>query len=159
MRQIEKFPNLVAMFLARAREGGDKPFLWHKEGEAWVPLSWAEAARQVVLIATGSEVAVALESAAALEAQGVGADVVSMPCMELFEAQDAAYRAEIVPADSLVVTIEAGVTHGWERYAGPNGLSIGLDRFGASAPAEVLFAHFGFTAEAIVPKILAKLGK
>jgi transketolase len=141
------------------------------EGESdWTPetnrcargayrLKAATAARQVVLVATGSEVSVALDTAAALEEQGIGADVVSMPCMDLFAAQDAAYQAEIIPkTGALVVTIEAGVTHGWERYSGRNGLTIGLDRFGASAPAEVLFEHFGFSASKIVPKILAKLG-
>jgi transketolase len=118
----------------------------------------ARAARKVVLIATGSEVEVAVATADALEAQGIGADVVSMPCMELLEAQDAAYRADVFPADVLKVSIEAGATLGWERYTGCDGLQIGLDRFGASAPAEDLFAKFGFTAEAIVPKIKAKLG-
>jgi len=119
----------------------------------------ATAARQVVLVATGSEVAVALATAEALEAQGIGADVVSMPCAELFAVQDAAYRAGLLPADVLKVSIEAGVTMGWERFIGHDGLAIGLDRFGASAPAEVLFKHFGFSAEAIVPQILEKLGK
>jgi transketolase len=122
-------------------------------------LKAAEAARQVVVAATGSEVAVALDCAKALEAQGIGADVVSMPCLELFQQQDAAFRADLLPADVLKVSVEAGVTLGWERFVGHDGLTIGLDRFGASAPAEVLFRHFGFSAEAIVPKILSKLGK
>jgi transketolase len=122
-------------------------------------LKAAGAARQVVLIATGSEVAVALDCAKELETQGIGADVVSMPCVELFEKQEARFRADLLPADVLKVSIEAGVTLGWERFVGSDGLTIGLDRFGASAPAEVLFKHFGFSAEAIVPKILSKLGK
>jgi transketolase len=117
----------------------------------------ASAARRVVLIATGSEVELALTVADALEGQGIGADVVSMPCWSLFDAQDAAYRADLLPADVLRVSIEAGTTLGWERYVGSNGLAIGLDRFGASAPAEDLFQRFGFTAEAIVPRILAAL--
>src|SRR5690606_10927940 len=112
----------------------------------------------VVLIATGSEVQVACDVADALESQGIGADVVSMPCMELFEDQDEAYRRDLLPAGTLKISIEAGSTLGWERYTGTDGLQIGLDRFGASAPAEELFAKFGFTAEAIVPKIQAKLG-
>ena len=119
----------------------------------------ATAARRVVLVATGSEVAVALATADALEAQGIGADVVSMPCMELFAQQEAAYRTDLLPGNVLKVSIEAGVTLGWERYIGQDGLSIGLDRFGASAPAEVLFEHFGFSAEKIVPQIEAKLAK
>jgi transketolase len=117
----------------------------------------AKAARKVVLLATGSEVELALNVADALEAQGIGTDTVSMPCWELFDAQDAGYRAGIVPKDALIVSIEAGVTFGWERYTGLDGVRIGLDSFGASAPAEDLFAHFGFTVEAIVPQIIARL--
>jgi transketolase len=118
----------------------------------------ATADRRVVLIATGSEVELALNVAAALEGQGIGADVVSMPCTELFDEQPEGYRADVLPADVLRVSIEAGTTFGWERYTGLDGLRIGLDHFGASAPAEELFAEFGFSVEAIVQKILAKLG-
>ena len=120
-------------------------------------LAAAEADRKVVLIATGSEVELAMNVRAALEEQGVGADVVSMACTELFDEQDKAYRADILPADALKVSIEAGTTFGWERYTGTDGVNIGLDRFGASAPAEVLFPHFGFSVDAIVPKIVEKL--
>ena len=113
----------------------------------------------MILIATGSEVELAVNVAAALEAEGIGADVVSAPCLELFDAQDEGYRHEVLPptGDVLKVSIEAGVTWGWERYTGCNGLQIGLDRFGASAPAEDLFKRFGFSVEAIVPKIKDKL--
>ncbi|HEX9948164.1 MAG TPA: transketolase [Allosphingosinicella sp.] len=117
----------------------------------------AASARRVVLIATGSEVEVAVATAEALEGQGIGADIVSMPCWSLFDAQEESYRRDLLPADALKVSIEAGTTLGWERYVGPDGLAIGLDRFGASAPAEDLFKRFGFTAEAIVPRILAAL--
>lgn len=120
-------------------------------------LKAATGARRVVIIATGSEVALAVETAASLEADGIGVDVVSMPCAELFDAQSAAYRADILPDDALLVSIEAGVTLGWERYIGKDGLMIGIDSFGASAPASDLFRHFGFTAEAISSKIRAKL--
>ena len=122
-------------------------------------LKRAEAGRKVILIATGSEVELAVNVANALEAEGIGADVVSAPCLELFDAQDEAYRHEVLPHsdDILKVSIEAGVTWGWERYTGTNGLNIGLDRFGASAPAEDLFHRFGFSVEAIVPKIKDKL--
>jgi transketolase len=117
----------------------------------------ASASRRVVLIATGSEVQLALAIADALEGQGIGADLVSMPCWSLFDDQDAAYREDVLPPHVFKVSIEAGTTLGWERYVGPRGLSIGLDRFGASAPAEDLFRRFGFTAEAIVPLIEAAL--
>lgn len=105
----------------------------------------------VILIATGSEVALAMAAAAELETQDVGTRVVSMPCTELFDAQDAEYRESVLPASvGARVVIEAGVTDGWWRYAGSGGRVIGIDRFGESAPAEELFEHFGFTTEHIV---------
>ncbi|MBV9930040.1 MAG: transketolase [Alphaproteobacteria bacterium] len=117
----------------------------------------ASATRRVVLIATGSEVQLAVEIAGRLEAQGIGVDVISMPCWSLFDAQDASYREDLLPGDALKVSIEAGATLGWERYIGPRGLAIGLDRFGASGPAEDLFRRFGFTPDAIVPLVVAAL--
>ena len=117
----------------------------------------ASAARKVVLLATGSEVALAKEVAEGLEAQGIGADVVSMPCLELFDQQPQAYRDGLIPVDALAVSIEAGSTMGWHKYVGREGLTIGMDCFGLSAPAEQLFRHFGFTADIIIPKITAKL--
>lgn len=114
-------------------------------------------ARSVVLVATGSEVALAMDVAAELEAGGIGADVVSMPSWRHFDAQDDAYKADLLPAGVLKVSIEAGVTLGWERYVGSDGIVIGIDTFGASAPAEALFDHFGFSVGAIVPKIKARL--
>lgn len=120
-------------------------------------LKSAEAERKVVIMASGSEVHLALECARQLEGQGIGTDVVSMVCTELFDEQDEDYRREVIGHDALRVSIEAGSTFGWERYTGIAGLRIGLDRFGASAPAGDLFAKFGFTAEAIVPQIMNKL--
>jgi len=114
-------------------------------------------ARSVVLVATGSEVALAMAVAAELEAGGIGADVVSMPSWRHFDAQDDAYKADLLPDGVLKVSIEAGVTLGWERYVGQDGIKIGIDTFGASAPAEDLFEHFGFSVGAIVPKIKARL--
>ena len=119
----------------------------------------AENRRKVVLVATGSEVEIATQVRAALEAQKIGADVVSMPSMSRFRAQPAAYRAEILPRDVLTVSIEAGTTHGWEAITGLDGLRFGIDTFGASAPADVLYDHFGLTAAKIVPQVLAKLGQ
>ncbi len=118
----------------------------------------ATAARKVVLVATGSEVSLAMEVADKLEAAGHGADVISMVSTELFDEQAAAYQADILPEDALIVSIEAGTTFGWERYTGRHGLRFGIDSFGASAPIEDLFKHFGLTADAITPQILARLG-
>ena len=120
-------------------------------------LKEADGARRVVLLATGSEVSLALDVAKALETQGIGTDVISMPCTELFDTQDAAYRANLLPRDAVIVSIEAGVTLGWERYTGLDGLNIGINRFGASAPAEALYDYFGLTVDKIVPQITAKL--
>ena len=105
----------------------------------------------IILIATGSEVALAVSAADALAADGVGARVVSMPCTDLFDSQDEAYRQSVLPsAVSVRVAVEAGVTDGWWRYVGPQGRVVGIDRFGASAPASELFTHFGFTTENVV---------
>ncbi|MEL6529277.1 MAG: transketolase, partial [Pseudomonadota bacterium] len=113
--------------------------------------------RKVVILVTGSEMSIAVQSAEALEAKGIGVDVVSMPCTELFDEQDEAYRADLLPDEALIVSIEAASTFGWQRYTGSDGLNIGLDSFGGSAPAKDLFPHFGFSAEAIVPQIQNKL--
>jgi len=117
----------------------------------------ARADRKVVLVATGSEVEIALSVADKLEAAGVGADVVSMPCWSRFDAQPASYREELLPHHVLRVSIEAGTTIGWERYVGIAGLRFGIDSFGASGPAEQLYHHFGLTAEQIAPQVLAAL--
>ena len=118
----------------------------------------ASADRKVVLVATGSEVSLAVEIADKLEAASHGADVVSMVSTELFDEQDGAYQDAILPRDALIVSIEAGATFGWERYTGRDGLRFGIDSFGASAPIDDLYKHFGLTADAITPQILAKLG-
>lgn len=120
-------------------------------------LQAAEAERKVVVIATGSEVEIAVAVRADLEAQGIGADVVSMPCWSRFDAQDEAYHDDILPRDVLRVSIEAGTTIGWERYTGIHGLRFGLDRFGASGPGPKLYEHFGLTAAAITPQIVERL--
>jgi len=117
----------------------------------------AGVARKVVILASGSEVQVALQCAAQLETAGIGTDVVSMVCTELFGEQDAAYRADLLADDALIVSIEAASTFGWQRYTGREGLTIGIDSFGASAPIADLYTHFGLTAESIVPKIQNKL--
>jgi len=112
-----------------------------------------------ILIATGSEVALALEAAAALEAKGRKIRVVSMPSTDFFDAQDEAYRESVLPkAIRARVAIEAGVTDGWVKYVGLDGQVIGIDRFGESAPAKILFDYFGFTTEHVVKAVEAQLG-
>jgi transketolase len=103
------------------------------------------------LIATGSEITLAVAAAGKLAADGVKARVVSLPSTDVFEAQDAEYRESVLPAVVTArVAVEAGVTDGWWRYIGPQGRVIGIDRFGESAPAGELFEHFGFTADNVV---------
>jgi len=113
----------------------------------------------IVLIATGSEVALALDAVDALLEQGVTARVVSMPSWELFDRQDEAYRASVLPPDKPKLAIEAGATLGWARYVGLNGDVIGIDRFGASAPGKLLFEKYGFIMENVVARALALLEK
>ena len=121
-------------------------------------LKAAGSARKVIILATGSEVEIALAAAERLEAQGIGTDVVSMPSTELFDAQAEAYREGILPDVSnreiLRVSIEAGTTFGWERYTGLHGLRIGIDRFGVSAPAKDAYEFFGLTPEAVTTRVL-----
>ncbi|MCE1229187.1 MAG: transketolase, partial [Firmicutes bacterium] len=118
-------------------------------------LEEASAAPRLILLATGSEVHLALEARIALEAEGIATRVVSMPSWELFEAQPQAYREQVLPPQIQTrLSIEAGVTTGWQRYASAQ---IGLDHFGASAPAEVLFEKFGLTVERVVAKAKALL--
>jgi transketolase len=120
-------------------------------------LKSSENKRKAIIIATGSEVEIALAAAAQLEQQGIGTDVVSMPCTQRFDAQPRDYREDILPDVSnreiLRVSIEAGVTFGWERYVGLHGLKIGIDRFGVSAPAPDAYQYFGLTADRIVTRI------
>jgi len=105
----------------------------------------------IILIATGSEVALAMSAAKALAADGISARVVSMPSTDVFETQDADYRESVLPcAVTARVAIEAGVTAGWWRHVGTAGQVIGLDRFGESAPADELFEHFGFSTSNVV---------
>ncbi len=115
-------------------------------------LSDCDGAAKLVLIATGSEVELALKAQEALKAEGIAARVVSMPSTNEFDKQDAAYKASVLPAGVKRVAIEAGVTDGWYKYVGLDGAVVGLDRFGESAPAPLLFKEFGFTVENVVAK-------
>jgi transketolase len=112
---------------------------------------------QVTIFASGTEVSVALAARDILEAEGVGARVVSTPCWELFEAQPADYRAAVIGETPVRVAVEAGVKMGWERFIGEAGVFVGMESFGASAPYEQLYAHFGITAEGVAAAARAKL--
>jgi transketolase len=113
-------------------------------------LSNSDAAPDLILIATGSEVELAVAAAAELESEGKAVRVVSMPCVESFDLQDEAYRNHVLPASAARLIIEAGVTDGWWRFAAGHGDVIGMQGFGQSAPGKALFERFGFTPAAIV---------
>jgi transketolase len=116
-------------------------------------LAEADGARRVTLLATGSEVALALGARDQLKAKGISAAVVSMPCWELFEQQDDAYRKSVL-GSAPRVAVEAALPFGWDRYIGANGRFIGMHGFGASAPGEALYKHFGITVEAVTEAAL-----
>jgi len=106
---------------------------------------------RLILIASGSELQLAAAGRARLEADGIATRVVSMPCWEFFEAQPRAYRDGVLPPEVKVrLSIEAGATLGWRKYVGDHGGSIGLDRFGASAPGETVMRELGFTVDHVV---------
>ncbi|HDY96571.1 MAG: transketolase [Sulfitobacter litoralis] len=159
----KKTPSVLSL----TRQGLPTVRLEHKnknltEQGAYV-LADAEGKRQVILIATGSEVEIALKARDLLQAEGIGTRVVSMPCMELFAAQDEAYRRRVLPAGPVRVGVEAAVSQGWDRWlTGERGKwnkadFVGMDRFGASAPAEELFEKFGITPQNVADKAKALL--
>ena len=121
-------------------------------------LKEAAADPRVVIIATGSEVGIALDVQTALEKQGHSTRVVSAPCLEWFDEQTPAYRESVLPKKSLRVSIEAGIAQGWREYVGDSGVIISLDHFGASASGNKLFTEYGFTPDAIVSTVKKALG-
>ncbi|MBA4804946.1 MAG: transketolase [Brevundimonas sp.] len=120
-------------------------------------LKAANGEAKATLFATGTEVAVALAAAERLEAEGTPTRVVSVPCFELFEQQDAGYQASVIGRGTARVAVEAAVKQGWERFIGEDGGFVGMTGFGASAPAEVLYEKFGITADAVVEQVKARL--
>jgi transketolase len=117
----------------------------------------ADGEAMVSLLATGSEVSIAVAARNNLQSAGIPARVVSMPCWELFEEQDEGYRRETLGQGTVRIGIEAAISMGWDRYVGENGGFIGMPGFGASAPAKDLYKHFGITAEAVVEMAKEKL--
>lgn len=114
----------------------------------------ADGQPRAIVLATGSEVAIAMEAQKKLAERGIAVRVVSLPSLDVFEAQDPAWREAVLPsAVTARVAVEAGVTHCWHKYVGPRGRIIGLDRFGESAPGGVLFKHFGFTADHVAKAV------
>jgi transketolase len=120
-------------------------------------LSPASTTPKAVIVATGSEIYLAMDAQKTLEAKGIPTQVVSAPSFELFAKQDAAYRASVIPDNAIKVGIEAGIRQGWDALIGSDATFIGMSTYGESAPAEVLFKHFGITADAIVDAVIKKV--
>ena len=116
-----------------------------------------ERPRDATLLATGSEVQIALQAQKLLAAEGIAAAVISMPSWDRFEAQPVPYRDEVLGPSSLKVAVEAASPFGWERYIGRDGAFVGMTGFGASAPADALYKHFNITADAVVAAVKARL--
>jgi transketolase len=112
---------------------------------------------KAVIFATGTEVPLALAARDRLQSEGAPTRVVSVPCWALFDRQDAAYRAEVLGSEPVRAAVEAAVRFGWDRFIGPDGVFVGMQGFGASAPAERLYQAFGITADALVSAVKAKL--
>jgi transketolase len=150
-------PSLIALTrqnLAQMRLSDAGENLTAKGGYVLTP---ASAPEKMALIATGSEVELAAKAQAILEAEGIGARLVSLPSWELFEEQSPDYRASVLPDDLVKVAIEAASPMGWDRYIGPRGAFVGMTGYGASAPYQELYRHFGLTPEAVVAAAKARL--
>lgn len=167
-RPCDTVESAVAWAAAIERRGGPSSLAFSRQnlpfikrdaatqaaiGRGGYVLSEAAGALAAVLIATGSEVELALKAQVQLAAEGVFVRVVSMPCTNVFDRQDAAYRAGVLPAGIPRVAVEAGVTDGWYKYVGLEGAVVGLNRFGESAPAGALFKAFGFTVDNVVTAV------
>ena len=114
---------------------------------------------KATIVATGSEVALAIGAAEALEAEGVHVRVVSMPCVEAFERLDREAQDDAVPPELPIVAVEAGTTRGWKGFVGRSGAVIGIDRFGESGPDKALLKHFGFTVDKVVETVKSVIAR
>ncbi len=147
--------------LALTRQGVEPVRLTHTTenlvAKGGYELRGADGAAKVTIIATGSEVELAVTARDTLQADGIPTRVISMPCTDIFDEQPQDYQDGVLGNTAINVAIEAGIKFGWERYVGRDGIIIGMDSFGASGPAEELYEHFGITAEAIVTAVKGRL--
>ncbi len=156
--QDENRPSILALTrqgLPTVRSGDTSENLSAKGGYV---LSDASGDRKVTILATGSEIEIALEAQKTLEADGVTTAVISMPSMERFKAQDADYRKAVLGSGTLMVAVEAGIQQCWDGLIGFDGIFVGMNSFGASAPAGDLYKHFGITSDAVVSEVKKRLG-
>ncbi len=150
-------PSLLALTrqaLPFARQSDTKENFSEKGAYIISPASGKAA---VTIIATGSEVSIALEAQAKLKEKNIPADVISMPCTNLFDKQNSKYKKQVILEDTVKVAIEAGSSFGWERYIGSDGIFVGMQGFGASAPYQDLYKHFGITADSVVKQVSDRL--
>jgi transketolase len=139
-----------------ARDAGNRADSLHKGGYI---IRDCEGKPDIVILATGSEVHISVKAAGELKEKGIAARVVSLPCWELFDAQTAKYRMDVLAHGTPKCIVEAGIRMGWDRYAGPHALYITMEGFGTSGPAKAVAAKFGFTVENIVTKVAEFLKK
>ncbi|WP_417831955.1 transketolase [Terasakiella sp.] len=150
--QSEKTPSALALSRQGLPAVRTEYSEENKSAKGAYVLREADGLRKATIIATGSEVEIAMQARDVLQSEGIPTAVVSMPCWELFEKQDDAYKHDTL-GDGVRVAVEAGLQMGWDRYIGQNGAFIGMTGFGASAPADKLYEHFGITSEAVVQAV------
>ncbi|GGF67124.1 transketolase [Terasakiella brassicae] len=150
--QSEKTPSVLALSRQGLPAVRTEYSEENKSAKGAYVLREADGLRKATIIATGSEVEIAMQARDVLQSDGIPTAVVSMPCWELFEKQDDAYKHDTL-GDGVRVAVEAGLQMGWDRYIGQNGAFIGMTGFGASAPADKLYEHFGITSEAVVQAV------
>ncbi len=156
----ENLPSLLALTRQNLPNLAGSSIEGVEKGAYVLSCGFAPEELDLILMGTGSEVSLCVEAAEKLKAEGVKVRVVSMPCIDLFEEQDEEYKESVLP--SIVkkrLSVEAGVTYGWERYVGDEGDSIGINHFGASAPGGVIMEKFGFTVDNVIAKAKALLAK
>ncbi len=148
-------PSIMA--LSRQKTAAVRSFGGDLSMRGAYELAPADGVAQATIFASGTEVAIAMTAREALQAEGIGARVVSTPCWELFDRQDGGYQAQVIGRSPVRVAIEAAVRQGWERFIGEDGVFIGMQGFGASAPYERLYKEFGITTEAVVHAVKSRL--
>jgi transketolase len=155
---LESRTTPTVMVLSRQKTAGVRKDVGeNRSARGAYELAGADGEARAVIFATGTEVPLALAARETLQAGGVPTRVVSVPCWGLFELQDEAYRAKVLGRETARVAVEAAVRQGWDRFIGPEGGFVGMSGFGASAPAERLYAEFGITAGAVVAAVRARL--
>jgi transketolase len=170
-RPSDTMETLIAWVAAIERKDGPSSLCLSRQNLAYMPRTAEQIAAirkggyvlsdapnfKAVIIATGSEVELAMKSQAKLAEEGIAVRVVSMPCEDIFDRQDKAWKESVLPKGVVRIAVEAGVTDGWRKYVGLEGAVVGLDHFGESAPAGVLFKEFGFTVENVVATVKSVL--